>query len=183
MHLFESTDKSEYIYKGRVINLMKDTVTLENGKKATREVVEHSGGVCVIPVLENGDILFVKQFRYPFREVLLELPAGKLNVGEDHFECGKRELLEETGATPKNYRYLGVIYPTTAYLTEKIYLYIADGLDFTSQHLDDDEFLDVVRIPLNKAVEMVMNDEIHDSKTQIGILKAKYILDKKKADD
>ena len=176
MHLFEETISSETLYDGRVIDLKKDTVLLENGTYATREVVEHSGGVCVIPVMESNDLLFVKQFRYPFSDVLLELPAGKLNKGEDHFECGKRELLEETGAVPDEYSYLGLVYPTTAYLTEKIYLYIAKGLHFSEQKLDDDEFLDVVSIPLEKAFEMVMNDEIRDSKTQIGILKAYYLL-------
>ena len=176
MHLFEEMISSETLYNGRVIDLKKDTVLLENGTSATREVVEHSGGVCVIPVMENNDLLFVKQFRYPFSDVLLELPAGKLNKGEDHYECGKRELLEETGAVPDEYSYLGLVYPTTAYLTEKIYLYIAKGLHFSEQKLDDDEFLDVVKIPLDKAFEMVMNDEIRDSKTQIGILKAYYLL-------
>ena len=176
MHLFEEMVSSETIYNGKVIDLKKDTVLLENGTSATREVVVHSGGVCVIPVMENNDLLFVKQFRYPFSDVLLELPAGKLNKGEDHYECGKRELLEETGAVPDEYSYLGLVYPTTAYLTEKIYLYIAKGLHFSEQKLDDDEFLDVVKIPLDKAFEMVMNDEIRDSKTQIGILKAYYLL-------
>lgn len=176
MHLFEEMISSETLYNGRVIDLKKDTVLLENGTSATREVVVHSGGVCVIPVMENNDLLFVKQFRYPFSEVLLELPAGKLNKGEDHYECGKRELLEETGAVPDEYTYLGLVYPTTAYLTEKIYLYIAKGLHFSEQKLDDDEFLDVVSIPLEKAFEMVMNDEIRDSKTQIGILKSYYLL-------
>ena len=179
MHLFEEKISSETIYNGRVIDLKKDTVLLENGTTATREVVEHSGGVCVIPVMDNGDVLFVKQFRYPFSDVLLELPAGKLNKGEDHYECGKRELLEETGAIPSEYSYVGTVYPTTAYLTEKIYMYIAKGLDFSEQKLDDDEFLDVVTIPLEKAVEMVLNDEIRDSKTQIGILKANILLNKK----
>lgn len=176
MHLFEKTIKTEPIYQGKIINVKKDTVVLENGTNATREVVEHSGGVCIIPVMDNGDILFVKQFRYPFSEVLLEIPAGKLNKGEDHYECGKRELLEETGATPDVYKFLGTVYPTTGYLTEKIYMYLAEGLTFSKQHLDDDEFLDVVSIPLEKAVQMVMNDEIRDSKTQIGILKAKLLL-------
>lgn len=178
MHLFEKTIGSERLYEGRVINLRKDTVELENGQSATREVVEHSGGVCVVPVMDDGTILFVKQFRYAFKEVLLEVPAGKLNVGEEHFECGKRELLEETGAISSEYTYMGVLYPTTAYLTEKIHMYLAKGLTFAEQNLDDDEFLDVVQIPLEKAVEMVMSNEIKDSKTQIAILKTKILLGK-----
>lgn len=178
MHLFEKTIATERIYEGKVLNLRKDTIELENGKTAYREVVEHSGGVCVVPVMDDGTVLFVKQYRYAFGEVLLEVPAGKLNLGEDHFECGKRELLEEVGAIPTEYSYMGMLYPTTAYLTEKIHMYLATGLSFAEQNLDDDEFLDVVRIPFDKAVEMVMSNEIKDSKTQIAILKAKIILGK-----
>ena len=176
MHLFEKTVKSEKIYEGRIISLRKDTVELENGKTALREVVEHPGGVCVVPVTDDNHIIFVRQYRYPFGEALLEIPAGKLNPGEDHFECGKRELLEETGAIPSEYSYMGVLYPTTAYLTEKIHMYLAKGLSFSSQSLDDDEFLDVVKVPFEKAVEMVMSNEIKDSKTQIAVLKAKILL-------
>ena len=176
MHLFEKTTGTERIYEGRVINLRRDTVELENGKSATREVVEHSGGVCVVPIMDDGTLLLVEQFRYPFGEVLLEVPAGKLNPGEDHFECGKRELLEETAAIPQEYTYMGELYPTTAYLTERIHMYLAKGLTFAEQNLDDDEFLDVVKIPFNEAVEMVMSNKIKDSKTQIAILKAKIML-------
>lgn len=175
MHLFEKTVKSEKIYEGRIISLRKDTVELENGKTALREVVEHPGGVCVVPITNDNHIIFVRQYRYPFGEALLEVPAGKLNPGEDHFECGKRELLEETGAIPSEYLYMGVLYPTTAYLTEKIHIYLAKGLSFSSQSLDDDEFLDVVKVPFEKAVEMVMSNEIKDSKTQIAVLKAKIL--------
>lgn len=177
MHLFEKTIASERLYEGRILSLRRDTVELENGKSATREVVEHSGGVCVVPLTENGDILLVRQFRYPFGETLLEVPAGKLNPGEDPFTCGKRELLEETGAVPVEYESMGVLYPTTAYLTEKIYMYVARGLTFEQQELDDDEFLDVVRMPFEKALAMVLSNEIRDSKTQIAIMKAKLLFD------
>ncbi len=179
MHLFEKTISSERIYEGRVINLRKDTVLLENGQTAAREVVEHSGGVCIVPIMDDGTVLFVKQYRYPFGEVLLEIPAGKLNPGEDHFECGKRELLEETAAVAGEFIYMGMLYPTTAYLTEKIHMYLARGLTFAEQKLDDDEFLDVVKIPFEKAVDMVMSNEIKDSKTQIAILKTHLLLGKK----
>lgn len=180
MHLHEKTLTSELLYEGKVVSLHKDTVELENGETAVREWIEHHGGVCVVPINENNEVLFVKQFRYAFREVLLEVPAGKLEKGEDHFECGKRELLEETGAVSKDYTYLGVMYPTTAYLTEQIHMYLARGLDFESQSLDDDEFLDVVKIPFDKAVEMVMSGEIRDSKTQLALLKAKLFLEQNK---
>lgn len=178
MHLEEKTVSSELIYHGKIIDLRKDIAELENGTEAVRELVVHSGGVCVVPVTENGDILFVKQFRYPFKEVLLEIPAGKINDGEEHYECGRRELLEETGASCENYEYLGVMYPSVAYLSEKIHMYLATGLSFSERHLDDDEFLDVVSVPMEKAVEMIMNNEIKDGKTQVAVMKAYYKLKK-----
>ena len=178
MHLYEKTLDSMVIHDGKIISLTKDTVELENGQNAIREVVHHNGGVCVVPITENNEIIFVKQFRYPFKEILLEIPAGKLDKGEDHYDCGKRELLEETGAVASEMTYLGVMYPTTGYLTEKIHMYFAKGLTFTKQKLDDDEFLDVVKIPFEKAVEMIMSNEIPDAKTQVAILKAARILGK-----
>lgn len=178
MHLYEKAIDSKVIHEGRIIKVTEDTVELENGKEAKREVVHHSGGVCVVPVTDCDEIIFVKQYRYPFQDVLLEIPAGKLNYGEDHFECGKRELLEETAAIASDYKYLGVMYPTTAYLTEKIHIYLAKGLTFEQQNLDDDEFLDVVKIPFDKAIEMVMANEIPDAKTQLAVLKAARMLNK-----
>ena len=172
MNLDEKTVKSETVYEGRVISLIKDTVTLPNGDTATREVVTHRGGVGVIAEDENGNILFVKQFRYPYKEVVLEIPAGKRDsLDEDPLECGKRELKEETGATAKNFYSLGSLYPTPGYCGEIIWLFAAKGLEFGNQHLDSDEFLNVEKIPLEKAVEMVLEDKIKDSKTQIAILK------------
>lgn len=178
MHLYEKTLDSVVIHNGKIINVTKDTVELENGKKATREVVHHNGGVCVVPITENNEIILVKQFRYPFNDVLLEIPAGKIDVGEDHYDCGKRELLEETGAVASKFTYLGVMYPTTAYLTEKIHMYYAKGLTFSKQKLDEDEFLEVVKIPFDKAIEMIMNNEIPDAKTQVAILKTARLLGK-----
>ena len=172
MNLDEKTVKSETVYKGRVISLIKDTVTLPNGDTATREVVTHRGGVGVIAEDENGNILFVKQFRYPYKEVVLEIPAGKRDsLDEDPLECGKRELKEETGATAKNFYSLGSLYPTPGYCGEIIWIFAAKELEFGNQHLDSDEFLNVEKIPLEKAVEMVLEDKIKDSKTQIAILK------------
>lgn len=176
MHLYEKTLDSMVIHDGKIIKLTKDTVELENGQNATREVVHHNGGVCIVPITENNEIIFVKQFRYPFKEILLEIPAGKLDKGEDHYDCGKRELLEETGAVASEMTYMGAMYPTTGYLTEKIHMYFAKGLTFTKQKLDDDEFLDIVKISFEKAVEMIMSNEIPDAKTQLAILKAARIL-------
>lgn len=178
MHLFEKTVSSELIFDGKIITVKKDKAELENGDVVTRELVVHPGGVCIVPVTDEGEILMVKQFRYPFQEALIELPAGKLEFDEDHREAGLRELREETGAVCEKFEYLGVCYPSVAYLTEKIHMYMATGLSFEQQDLDDDEFLDVLKIKLEDAVEMVMNNEIPDSKTQCAILKAARILGK-----
>lgn len=178
MHLFEKTVSSELIFDGKIITVKKDTAELENGEIVNRELVVHPGGVCVVPINENGEVLMVKQFRYPFKEALVEIPAGKLEVGEDHREAGLRELREETGAVCEKFEYLGVCYPSVAYLTEKIHMYLATGLTFENQDLDDDEFLDVIKIKLEDAVEMVMNNELPDAKTQCAILKAARILGK-----
>ena len=176
MHLQEKTISSDLIYEGPIFTITHDKAELENSKTAVRDVLHHHGGVCVIPITENNEIFLVKQFRYPFRTVTREVPAGKLEKGEDHGECGKRELLEETGYTCSEYIYLGEMLPTPAYNTEITYMYLARGLTFSSQSLDPDEFLDVERIPLSEAVKQVMDGTIRDGKTQITVLKAARIL-------
>ncbi|HRR76114.1 MAG TPA: NUDIX hydrolase [Ruminococcus sp.] len=176
MHLEEKTLSSDVEFEGKIFTITHDIVELENGSTAVRDVLLHHGGVCVIPVTENNEIYMVKQYRYPFRRVTLEVPAGKLEKGEDHAECGRRELLEETGCVCSEYIYLGEMYPTPAYNTEVTYMYLAKGLEIRKQDLDEDEFLDVVTLPISKAVDMVMKDEIKDGKTQIAILKAARLL-------
>lgn len=170
MEHFEKTLSSESIYKGRVIELRRDAVELENGSKATREVIHHNGGVAVFALDDDGNVLLVRQYRYPYGEVLTEIPAGKLAVGEDPGECGRRELLEETGYAAGDYRFLGKVYPSPGYIDEILYLYTAKDLVFEGQCLDDDEFLTVSRVPYEKAVEMCLNGEIKDAKTLIAIL-------------
>lgn len=179
MHLFEKQIDSRQVFDGKIIEVTEDTAELEDGSFAKREVVKHSGGVCVLPLTDDNEILFVRQFRYPHGKVLLEIPAGKLNYGEDHYTCGLRELKEETGCTAEHYSYLGCLYPTPAYCSEVIHIYLAKGLTGGEQSLDEDEFLDVEKIPLDKAVEMVMNNEIEDAKTQLAILKVKVLLSQK----
>jgi ADP-ribose pyrophosphatase len=174
MDLTEKPVKQDYIYKGKIINLRVDDALLPNGTTAKREIVEHPGGVCVAALTDNNELMFVEQFRYPYFEVVLELPAGKLEYGEDPFEAGKRELREETGATASEYEDLGKLYPTPGYCGEIIHMYLAKNLSFGEQDLDSDEFLEVKKIPLEKAFRMVMNNEIRDSKTQVGIVKAYY---------
>lgn len=178
MNLEEKQLNSNYLFKGRIINLRQDTALLPNGNTATREVVEHPGGVCVAALTDNDELLFVKQWRYPYMEETLEIPAGKRDrQDEDPLECGKRELQEETGATAKEYINLHSLYPTPGYINEIIYSYLATGLTFGEQDTDEDEFLDVIRIPIEKAVEMVLSGEIKDAKSQIAVLKVKVLRD------
>ena len=176
MDFTEKPLKQDYLYRGKIVNLRVDDAELPDGTTALREVIEHPGGVCVAALTEKEELLFVEQFRYPYMETVLELPAGKLEYGEDPFEAGKRELLEETGAAAKNYRDLGKLYPTPGYCGEIIHMYLAENLTFSEQHLDEDEFLEVRRIPLETAFQMVMRNEIRDSKTQVGILKTYQLI-------
>ncbi len=178
MNLFEKQLDFEYLYEGRVVRLRRDNALLPNGKTAIREVIEHNGGVCIAALTDNDELLFVRQFRYPYGEVVLEIPAGKRDsIDEDPFECGRRELKEETGAVASNYVFLGELYPSPGYCGEIIWLYAATGLTFGEADLDDDEFLNVEKIPLKKAVEMVLSGEIKDAKTQTAILKVKLLKD------
>lgn len=172
MELSEKTVDTSYVYNGRIINIKKDRVLLPNGHEADREVVEHNGGVCVLPLDEQGNIYFVNQFRYPYKQVVLEIPAGKREGDEDPFECGVRELKEEVGATAKKMISLGKMYPTPGYCGEIIWMYLATDLTFDKQNLDDDEFLNVEKISMDEALKMIMSGEIVDAKTQIAILKA-----------
>lgn len=172
MKLTEKTLNKEYKFNGRIINLRVDKVSLPNGKEASREVVEHKGGVCVLPMTDDNEVILVRQFRYPYMKELLEIPAGKRDsYDEEPIVCGKRELSEETGAESDNFVFLGEFYPTPGYVDEVIYMYYADKLRYGKTNPDDDEFLDLVKIPFDKAVEMVLTGEIKDGKTQSAILK------------
>ena len=171
MNLTEKPVKQEYKFKGKIVNLRVDDALLPNGNIAKREIVEHNGGVMVAPLDNEDNLYFVKQFRYPYMEIVKALPAGKLEKGEDPFEAGKRELKEETGAVANKYVSLGQLYPTPGYCGEIIHMYLATELSFGEQNPDDDEFLEVYKIPLAKAVEMVLSGELKDSKTQTAILK------------
>lgn len=176
MELFEKTVGQQTIYKGKIINLRVDKAELPNGRACTREVIEHPGAVTIAPLTEDNELIFVRQFRYPLGEAILELPAGKLEPGEDPFEAGKRELREEAGAVASKYMYLGKYYPSPAYCEEIIHFYGAFDLTFTEQELDEDEFLNIEKIPLERAAEMVMNNEISDGKTQALVLKLYWLV-------
>ena len=169
--MLEKTVEEQLIFDGRVITVYHNKAQLSDGSTAMREIVAHPGGVCVAALTDDEELLFVRQFRSPYQEILTELPAGKLERGEDPLKAGIRELSEETGASAQTIRSLGKLYPTPGYCGEIIYLYLATGLSFGEQHPDEDEFLDVLRIPLEKAVGMVMDGELTDSKTQVAVLK------------
>ena len=181
MILEEKQISAEYMYKGKIISLRRDKALLPNGNTATREVVEHNGGVCVAALTDNDEVLFVRQFRYPYMEIIPEIPAGKRDSAEeDPFECGRRELKEETGATAEKFIPLGKLYPSPGYCGEIIWMYAATGLSYGEQNPDDDEFLTVEKIPLDKAVEMILSGEITDAKTQAAVLKLKVLKDQGK---
>ncbi len=171
-NLQETKLSSQPIFDGNVLHIYKDTVRLPNGKEAAREYTVHHGAVCILPLLENGDVLLERQFRYPIGAVVTEIPAGKLDyIGEDPHEAALRELREETGAVAQELIPLGVFYPACAYSTEAIHMFIARGLSFGERELDEDEFLNVFRMPLRELVERVLAGEIPDAKTQIAALR------------
>lgn len=183
MNLEEKQLTSEYIYNGKIIKLRRDTALLPNGKTSTREVIEHNGGVCVAALTDSDEVLFVRQFRYPYMEIVTEIPAGKRDgANEDPIACGKRELKEETGAEAESFIPLGKLYPSPGYCGEVIWMFAATGLSYGEQHPDDDEFLSVEKIPLEKAVQMILSGEITDAKTQAAVLKLKLLKDRGEID-
>lgn len=172
----EKTISSETIYQGKIFTLEKREIELQNGQITTREIINHHGGVGVLPVLEDGTVILVKQYRSGAQDVLLEIPAGKLNEGEDHQSCGLRELEEETGYSAKEITYLGYFYPTPAYDSEKTHLYLARELTPGRAHPDENEFVETVTLPFEELLDMVMKNEIKDAKTISAVLMADKLL-------
>ena len=177
MDYTETTLEREELYRGRIIEVHRDRVRLSDGSTSVREVVEHNGGVGVLPIDAEGRVCCVRQYRYAFGEHVLEMPAGKLEAGEDPLECAKRELGEETGYTAGRYVDLGRAYPSPGYCHEILYLYLALDLEPGPAHLDAGEFLDVERHSLDELAEMAMDNRLHDAKTVIAVLKAKRYLE------
>ena len=172
MDFTEKTIASEMIYDGRILKFKIDKVELPNGETGERELVEHPGGVSVVAVDDDENILMVEQYRKPYERNLLEIPAGKLDKNEDIEVCGRRELEEETGYVAEKFEYLGECYPSVGYTNEIIRIFLATGLSKTSQHLDDDEFLNVYKLPIRDVIAKIMNNELADAKTVMGVLKA-----------
>lgn len=178
MELTEKMLTSELIYDGKVVHLYKDTVSLPDGKDAVREVIRHIGAVAVLPLTDSGEVILVNQYRYPFSQVLTEIPAGKLDSkDEDIREAALRELREETGVTCKKLTYIGDIYPSVAILDEVIHMFLAEGLEYGETSPDDDEFLNVIKMPFETAINNVLSGKICDAKTQAAILKVKLMKD------
>lgn len=164
-------------YEGIITATSVDEVALRGGSRTYREVVDHPGGVTVIPVDGDGNVWCVRQYRYPMGECLLETPAGKLEPGEDPLECGARELSEETGISAAEYIYLGAVYPSPGFCRETLYIYLARDLSFGERHPDENEFLDVEKHSLEELFSMVMKNELADAKTVIAVLKARAWLE------
>lgn len=173
MGLSEKTVSKEMVYKGNILNLRVDQVVLPGGKTVRREVVEHGGAVAVVALDEDSRLLMVRQYRYPVGRVLLEVPAGMIEEGEEPAVCAARELAEETGCRARELKMLFSFYSTPGFTTEKLYVFLARGLKCLDSHPDEDEFIEINRVPLDRALEMIDSGDICDAKSIIGILAAK----------
>ncbi len=176
MYQEETTLKEEVKFEGKVFTVQRDEIELSGGMKSFREIVLHNGGVCVLTLDKDDNAYFVQQFRYPYKKVIIEVPAGKLEIGEEPFDAMKREQREETGTYSDNYVSLGTMYPTPGYCTEIIHMWASRVSGECDMNLDEGEFLSVTKIHIDKAVEMVLRGEISDAKTQICILKTNHLL-------
>lgn len=175
--ILEKNLSRERVFDGIILHIDHVTNELPNGKQAKREVAMHVGASAVLPVDCEGNVYLVRQFRAPIEQVLLEIPAGKLDhVGEDRLLAAKRELKEETGLDADNWLHLCDTFTTPGFSNERISLYLARDLHMGQTHPDEDEFLNVVKLPFEEAFQMVMRGEIQDAKTQITLCMAKQLL-------
>ena len=175
MEMREKTLSQEYHFKGHIMAARLDQVELPNGHTAAREVCEHLGGVGVLPIDKDGNIILVRQYRYPYDEIMLEIPAGKLDHGDDEVaaDCGLRELKEETGCTAGRIVPLGCIYPSPGFLTEVVHLFAVLDLTEGEMQPDEDEFVEVVRLPIAEVEAMAERNEIRDAKTLVALYRAR----------
>ena len=177
MVFFEKQVEAETVYEGIVVNVRRDVAELQNGAMASREVVEHPGGVGIVPLTDDNKVLMVRQYRYPMGEELLEIPAGKLGAGEDPLECAVRELSEETGCAAGRIVDLGAMYPSPGFCRETLYVFLALDLRYGEMHLDENELLSVEAVGMDELIGMIMRNELPDAKSIIGIMKARRYLD------
>ncbi|ABO50422.1 NUDIX hydrolase [Desulforamulus reducens MI-1] len=168
--LVETTIASKLVYEGKILNLRVDQVTLPNGREGSREVVEFSQAVAVVAVKEDNKVLLVKQYRYPVGEVLMELPAGKMDQDENPEQCALRELQEETGYKPRSIQKICDFYTTPGFSSERMHLFLATGLTEGEQSPDEDEFVKVEEVPFDQAIQMIFEGKIQDGKTIAGLL-------------
>lgn len=178
MTMEEKTMKCERVYEGRIINVRVDTVELPDKKYSKREIVEHPGAVGIVPITSNKEIVLVKQFRKPVEDVLLEIPAGKIESEEEPAICAVRELEEETGFKTDNIQQLLKFYTTPGFSNEIIYIYIAEDLKEGTINPDEDENIETIKIPIEEALEKIKSGEIEDAKTIVGILSYLNLYDK-----
>ena len=178
MELKETTISQKTVYEGVIVNVRLDEIQLPDGRPGRRELIEHPGAVAVFAIDEQDRVVLVRQYRYAVGEPVLELPAGKLEPGEDPRDSALRELEEETGLQPKTVLPMGVAYSSPGILQETLHLYFAKDLVQADAHPDDGEFVEVLRIPYGELMDMVRRDEIKDGKTLAGILKAQRFLEK-----
>lgn len=167
--LHETELASETVFKGRLLHVKRDRVRLPDGAESTREYIVHPGAVVVIPVFDNGDLLLERQHRYPLHRDFIELPAGKIDPGEDDLTCAKRELEEETGYTASEWREVTTIYPCIGYSDERLAFYLAKGLKEGNHGRDTDEFLEILRVPFDEAMDWIRSGKICETKTVIGL--------------
>jgi ADP-ribose pyrophosphatase len=167
---------SKRIYDGHIVNLRVDEVKLENGKTAKREIVEHRGATAIVPILEDGRVVLVRQYRYAAATELLEIPAGTLEPDEAPENCARRELEEETGFKCREIKKMMEIFLAPGYSTEKIHIYLATGLSEAKMRLEEDERINVEKVPISTALEMVSSGKIQDAKTISGLYVAARFL-------
>jgi ADP-ribose pyrophosphatase len=176
LDLTEITVSSRDVYDGELLHVRADLARLPDGKVAVREYIMHPGAVVIIPLLDNGDLVLERQHRYPLHRDFYELPAGKIDFGEDPLQCAQRELLEETGYTASKWRYVTTLHPCIGYSDEKLMYYVAEGLSFTGASLDDGEHLEVFTLTLSMALDWVKTGKITDNKTVSGLFWADKLL-------
>ncbi|MGL6173053.1 MAG: NUDIX hydrolase [Cellulosilyticaceae bacterium] len=166
------------VYKGKIFTVVEDTIQFEDGKTAKWDLVMHNGAAAIVPLTESGEVILVKQYRNAENGNVLEIPAGKLEKGEDPFECAKRELEEEIGYRSDDIKEVCKMYTAVGFSDEKLHLYVATNLQEGKQNLDEDEYIQIEKYPLQKAVQMIFTGEIKDSKTIVGLLAVNEMLRK-----